>query len=67
MIFNTDRDATVGQHHRDIAQHLARRMRRAALPPDTGHIVECLGDIRRAATSASRRDRHASRHPAPRS
>jgi hypothetical protein len=49
----TDRDATVGQHHRDVAQHPARRMRRAALPPGTDHNVERLGDIRRAATSAS--------------
>lgn len=61
----TDRDATVRQHHRDVAQHPARRMRRAALPPSTDHMVERLGDIGRAATSASRRDRDASRHLAP--
>jgi hypothetical protein len=37
-----DRHPAIGEHHRQIGQHPTRRMRRAALPPGTSHLIKRL-------------------------
>jgi hypothetical protein len=43
-----DRDTAVGEHHRQISQHPARRMRRATLSTTADRGVECLTDTSRS-------------------
>ena len=42
-----DRHPAVGQHHRQISQHPARRMRRALLPTTADRAIEHLRDTSR--------------------
>jgi hypothetical protein len=42
-----DRDAAVGEHHRQISQHTARRVRRPTLPTTADRGVERLPDTNR--------------------